>query len=71
MSSLAAPTSPKVTRTGEVRASCTSRSTLLGIVAEKSSVCLSGRICPIIDLTCSAATACCPTLVEGGAKTEA
>ena len=53
MSSLAAPTVPTVTRTGDVSASCTSFSTLSGIVAENSSVCRSGRTWPMMDLTCT------------------
>lgn len=51
MSSFAAPISPTVMRTGEVRASRTSLSTLLGMVALNSSVCRSGLICPITDRT--------------------
>ena len=53
MSSFAAPTSPTVTRTGEVRASRTSFSTFVGMVAENSSVCRSGLTWPMIDRTCS------------------
>ena len=52
MSSLAAPTSPTVTRTGDVRASRTSFSTFVGIVAENNSVCRSGLTWPMIDRTC-------------------
>ena len=55
MSSLAAPTSPTLMRTGLVSASLTSLSTLLGMVAENSRVCLSGRICPMMDRTCTLA----------------
>mmetsp|Transcript_30827 Transcript_30827/g.77844 ORF Transcript_30827/g.77844 Transcript_30827/m.77844 type:complete len:234 (-) Transcript_30827:167-868(-) len=52
MSSLAPPTRPTVMRTGSTSASRASRSTRWGIVAEKSIVCRSGRICPMIERTC-------------------
>ena len=53
MSSLAAPTSPTVMRTGEVRASLTRRSTFCGMVALNSRVWRLGRTCPIMLRTCS------------------
>lgn len=51
MSSLAAPTSPTVMRTGDVSASRTMRSTFPGIVALNSSVCRSGRVWPRMERT--------------------
>ena len=53
MSSLAVLPWPTVMRTGDVRASRTRRSTLVGSVALKSSVCLLGRTCPRMERTCT------------------
>lgn len=51
-SSLATPLAPTVMRTGSVRASPTSRSTLRGMVALNSSVWRSGRTWPSTERTC-------------------
>mmetsp|Transcript_13070 Transcript_13070/g.20960 ORF Transcript_13070/g.20960 Transcript_13070/m.20960 type:complete len:215 (+) Transcript_13070:1086-1730(+) len=52
ISALAAPMVPTVTLVGLTRISRAKCSTLGGNVAEKRTVCLSGRICPEIDRTC-------------------
>mmetsp|Transcript_13385 Transcript_13385/g.37973 ORF Transcript_13385/g.37973 Transcript_13385/m.37973 type:complete len:227 (-) Transcript_13385:1596-2276(-) len=52
MSSFAAPVRPTVTLMGSMSTSLARASTFFGIVAEKSIVCRSGRICPMMDRTC-------------------